>query len=373
MKHDKKLQWFDLFRGLAAMFVLIGHVRALTFLQYSESEPDALGKVFFFLTGFGHQAVVIFFVLSGYFIIRSIDESFENDRWDLREYIVNRITRLWVVLIPALIVSAVIDSAGIGLLSETAAYKGEIPFMKDVSPIGKIGIATFLGNVFFLQNIFVPTFGSNGALWSLMNEFWYYVLFPLLYFAIRDKYSLFTRLTLGLIAAGLMFLLGLHTALYFLVWLMGGLVYWLTKKAIPTSLPIIVILGSMALFAGVLFLIRVGISPFLFNDYSLGVVTAILLYSFMGKPMKNKVLEGLSHYLSNISYTIYATHLPLAVFISSWALEERLSWSLQSLGVFLTIFSLVFLYSNFMYLLFERNTATVKKLLKSFSRKLAKV
>lgn len=32
----------------------------------------------------------------------------------------------------------------------------------------------------FLQTRFTPVFGSNGPLWSLFNEFWYYVLFPAL-------------------------------------------------------------------------------------------------------------------------------------------------------------------------------------------------
>jgi hypothetical protein len=34
-------------------------------------------------------------------------------------------------------------------------------------------------NAFFLQTIAGPTFGSNGPLWSLAYEWWYYVLFPL--------------------------------------------------------------------------------------------------------------------------------------------------------------------------------------------------
>jgi len=38
-------------------------------------------------------------------------------------------------------------------------------------------------NVFFLQTITVPVYGSNSPLWSLANEFWYYLLFPLLLLA----------------------------------------------------------------------------------------------------------------------------------------------------------------------------------------------
>ena len=37
----------------------------------------------------------------------------------------------------------------------------------------------FLGSMAFLQTIYIPTFGSNGPMWSLSNEFWYYIVFPL--------------------------------------------------------------------------------------------------------------------------------------------------------------------------------------------------
>ena len=42
-------------------------------------------------------------------------------------------------------------------------------------------------NIFFLQGIYTPTFGTDGALWSLANEFWYYLLFPLGLIALRSR------------------------------------------------------------------------------------------------------------------------------------------------------------------------------------------
>ena len=49
--------------------------------------------------------------------------------------------------------------------------------------------ATFWGNLVFLQTILVPTYGTNALLWSLANEFWYYMLFPLLAVLIHGWYS----------------------------------------------------------------------------------------------------------------------------------------------------------------------------------------
>jgi len=69
MKHESNYYWFDFLRGTSAVVVLTGHVRALTFVIFSGATQavDIWGKAFYFLTGFSHQAVIIFFVLSGFY------------------------------------------------------------------------------------------------------------------------------------------------------------------------------------------------------------------------------------------------------------------------------------------------------------------
>lgn len=49
----------------------------------------------------GHEAVMVFFVLSGFFIGTSVLESFRERRWSWRAYLINRLTRLQLVLVPA--------------------------------------------------------------------------------------------------------------------------------------------------------------------------------------------------------------------------------------------------------------------------------
>src|SRR5262249_807489 len=59
----------DLIRGLAAIAVLVYHVRYGFFVDYGElSAPDHFSFLFYSLTAFGHDAVMVFFVLSGFFI-----------------------------------------------------------------------------------------------------------------------------------------------------------------------------------------------------------------------------------------------------------------------------------------------------------------
>src|SRR3979409_401158 len=94
----------DLIRGIAAIMVLTGHLRALIFADYSQQQAvPIIGKIFYFLTGFGHQAVVIFFVLSGFFITKSIYGSLQKNQWSVSIYAIHRLSRLWMVLITGLL------------------------------------------------------------------------------------------------------------------------------------------------------------------------------------------------------------------------------------------------------------------------------
>ena len=61
--------WLDLLRGLSALVVCLGHLRNAILVDGSDLiHPSITLKAFYFITGFGHQAVMVFFVLSGYFV-----------------------------------------------------------------------------------------------------------------------------------------------------------------------------------------------------------------------------------------------------------------------------------------------------------------
>lgn len=57
------LRWF------AAFLVVIGHLRSFMFIEYNQIiSPSIFDKIFYFITGLGHEAVIVFFVLSGYLV-----------------------------------------------------------------------------------------------------------------------------------------------------------------------------------------------------------------------------------------------------------------------------------------------------------------
>lgn len=79
MTQDQRLAWLDFVRGLSSIAVCAGHLRAALFVDFSQlSTPSLAQQVFYFATGLGHQAVMVFFVLSGFFVGGSILKSGAN-------------------------------------------------------------------------------------------------------------------------------------------------------------------------------------------------------------------------------------------------------------------------------------------------------
>lgn len=169
--------------------------------------------LFYLVSGFGHQSVIIFFVLSGYWITGSVVRRADQPRF-WTSYLIDRVARLGIVLVPVLLIGAVLDLVGIHAISAefyagaTGANSLPAGIRQSFTPL----IA--LGNLAFLQKLAVPVLGSNGPLWSLAYEFWYYIFFPALFLAARGRF------TFGLVA---LVVAVLHPALLwgFLCWLCG--------------------------------------------------------------------------------------------------------------------------------------------------------
>jgi peptidoglycan/LPS O-acetylase OafA/YrhL len=100
----------------AALLVFVGHWRNLFFQDFGQLDPPGVGlKLFYLFTGAGHEAVLIFFVLSGCVIAHVIHTMRQRGKWSWSGYLSARLTRLWVVLIPALLLTAVWDRIGSGM------------------------------------------------------------------------------------------------------------------------------------------------------------------------------------------------------------------------------------------------------------------
>lgn len=281
-------------------------------------------KVFYLLTGAGHQAVMLFFVLSGCVIAHVIYGLQERCKWSWPSYLSARLTRLWIVLIPALLLTAFWDRIGMWIAGgKQSIYEGTGFGNILNQPVAAVsGSEVFLGNVFFLQRILVPTFGSNGPVWSISYEFVYYLAYPLL---LGGLVLLRGRLLAGLVsvalAAGLLVFAGKSISAGFVVWLFGVAAYFAFKKVPwPARWAIPGFLGGTVLLLGCIVGSRMGIDLGPVDwEVLIGISCALAIYAGLSAEPTERLTRILRpfHGLSAVSYSVYLLHTPLLVFIAS--------------------------------------------------------
>ncbi|HKW89682.1 MAG TPA: acyltransferase [Candidatus Acidoferrales bacterium] len=309
----------DMIRGAAAMAVLVGHVRGLFFLTYHRlPRRNAALAAMYAVTGLGHQAVVVFFVLSGFFIVSSVLDSMAKAQWSWKTYLVNRIVRLSLVLAPALVITWIADRAGEAMAASAAFYQKPLTYFFSVSPASLDSLRNFFGNLFYLQGILVQPFGSNGPLWSLSYEFWYYLLFPLLLCAWIKRYRPATRgicLALALIAA---WFVGETIAMYFLLWLLGGAIACsFSRQKLPLRTSYAGLLAIIAFVAALALSVTRTVETLFFMDSIVALGFAVWMYVLVIREEKfvPRAYDKTARLFAGFSYTLYAVHFPLLILI----------------------------------------------------------
>ncbi|MCA9519238.1 MAG: acyltransferase [Myxococcales bacterium] len=309
----------DAVRALAAFVVLIGHARNLFVVDYPEllaagGRPSAPLYGFYFVTSLGHQAVLVFFVLSGFFIGQAVlSRHAPGSRWSWSHYLVDRVSRLYVVLLPALALTLLWDH--LGATAMPSLYDGSYPAnILNFAADTRHDAATFLANATFLQTITAPPLGTNGALWSLANELWYYLLFPLALRVAVTRNQRERYLCLALFA-GAATLVGSEILLYFPVWLLGVALNLLPiPRLAPRTRAVLPWAGGLAVL-GALLLTR--LRPGLLADYVLAVAVFGWMYGAVAAPRADAVASSrgarLAVSAAAFSYTLYAVHVPFIV------------------------------------------------------------
>ena len=180
--------YLDLVRALASFTVVVDHAAEVFDL------PNA--------PRWGHQAVMVFFVLSGY-VICTVADTRETSA---RRFVVARLARLWSVLLPAVALTIACDLVGriYGHHSETYAQAPiNLPFVR----VGAVLI--------FLSDSWVSVQPlSNSVVWSLCAEFWYYMLFAAWTFVPRGRARAAMLVVLAVLA-------GDKALLMLPIWLLG--------------------------------------------------------------------------------------------------------------------------------------------------------
>lgn len=368
--HDRAgaYQWMDASRAVAASVVVLGHLRDLLLQNYEQSGPEGLGEggtdqplitALYALSGFGHAAVITFFVLSGFWITRSVvRRAAAPDFWTV--YLIDRLTRLWVVLVPVLVIGALLDLFGFHVLEAPVLWGATGSTAVPPTALSSLGVWPFFANLFFLQALASPVFGTNSPLWSVAFEFWYYVWFPALWLAVRYR-----RWSLALLSLPLG-LLNPEMYLGFVSWLVGSLLYLLVEHVDwhrwdRRARLVLTLSGALACGATLMIArTRVGLwfDPILAIGFGWLLLGLCLL-----DPAPSRLLAPIARYGASTSFSLYALHFPIAVMAAALlAPSERWAPTLGGFGFVVAIFIELLGISWLFSLATERQTPLIRQL-----------
>lgn len=299
--------YLDLVRFVAACLVYMYHSNQR--LLISDVLPAS---------NYGHSAVTVFFVLSG-FVIAFITDTKER-KWTT--YAASRLSRVYSVALPAVLLTILLDAIGRHFYPELYAYPFDNFFIRTVSSL------LLLNEVWFVS---ITSF-SNVPYWSIGYEMWYYVAFGCAMFLPRRQGAL--------LIAGLALLLGPKVVLLAPIWLLGVLLYrWESLRYLSRFKSwLLVVVSTVGIvvfhqaeiaeqltrhfmgFIGESWHAQLTFSKFFISDYLLGT---LVFLNFAGM---RRVSDDLSpfflhferpiRFLAGYTLSLYLLHQPLFLF---WA------------------------------------------------------
>ena len=284
----------DVARLAAAAVVLVFHADGLWITAHPALHA-ALGKA-------SHAAVVVFFVISGYVIAYSAGARNRG----ARHYAVARLSRLYSVLAPALLLTALVEA--------------------EVRATDPAVAARYVHAPSWVRYLLSAVFGSesgwwsaappiNSPLWSLSYEFWYYVLFGL-WLSRRTVRRWRWWLALAALVAGPEILLLLP------VWLLGVAARNLSRPALGHGLGGLLAGGLLALaglaVAGLpAWPGAVGDRPLVMagqflTEWVVGLLFAAAIWLLpAGRSVPASAGPGYLRRAADLSFPLYVLHFPL--------------------------------------------------------------
>lgn len=301
--------YLDAARSVLAATVVFAHAWHLVIADYAGHAP-LWARIGYFVAGFSHAAVILFFVLSGYWIARSVEQRLAKG-WSWTGYLSGRLSRIWIVLIPALLIGGGLDILGTFWLHTPTHLGLTHTYVLRTDVAANLAWPVWIGNLFFLQDTLVHPLGSNGPLWSLAWEWWFYLWYPALILLWRTG-----RPAPVLLAAAIFFwypamLLG------FLCWLLGALVRVIERREIAQALlrrPATLVVTGVASLA---VLVWARAAPVPGWEFPVAATFAAFLAALLAvRPGFPRFLEGLAHFGRRASFSLYVTHFPILAMIA---------------------------------------------------------
>ena len=353
----------SLLRGLCAIQVAAAHLRAEFFPGLrSIADPSLAYQGLAFFTGFAHQAVVLFFLISGWLVGGSLMAKMGRPQ-ALQAYAIDRLSRLWTVLIPTFVLMLLFGVLAGQLLPNTIDY----------SRANSYSLLSFGGNLVGLQTVTMDAFGGNYPLWSLANETWYYLMFPLLLVLIAGSTAVRRTLAmLSLVAIALA--LPYDMTLYFLVWLLGAVC---SRVRVECSHAVRWLMLAVFCALAVYFRLTGSNDDLTAASFAQDIVYSIAFLLFLcsmhvtADPASHALarLRSGAAFFAEFSFTLYVFHIPLIRLMQYVGLKVWGGFRLSpdnwiDYGIYFSLLGVILVLSYGSYLLFESHTPKVRRWLK---------
>lgn len=369
MRERLRLDYLDGLRAAASVYVVVFHAA----LGFSEAKPAALPFLAQNLArafSFGHDAVAVFIVLSGYCLMLPVARAEGRMERGVASYFARRAWRIlppyFFTLLGCLILLALVPALG----TQTKTI------WDDTSPAFELGAV--VSHLLLVHNWF-PTWAHriDGPLWSVATEWQIYFFFPFLMLPIWRRWGA---------AATLLAAFGLGGALLWVApaagrtacsWYLGLFALGMCaagvsfvsrpfertlRERFPWGLATLVSL--LAVGVGVTVLIKHWFRVMPWSDSLVGLATACALVYLTRhalrpatekRPLVLRLLESTPlSVLGRFSYSLYLTHLPV-VAVCYFALRRMdLAAGTEMLALVSLGLPASLLFSYAFYWLFER-------------------
>jgi len=312
-------QFIEASRWIGALLVLSVHTTNLFInlgdIMTAPHAPQVYAWWFFAAFELGHQAVLGFFVMSGYLVGGAVLAHIRKQQDFLRDYLIHRFARIYLVIVPAVIFTLVIDQLGMRLFADSGVY--DWPLFK-----GHFSATLFFASFVNLQSIAFDYFGTNGPLWSLACEFWYYITFPLLLLPFARNYHPTLRFGGFMLGAALFVALSIPPSFFqfgYILWAMGAFATLLPRPVIRSRWL------ALSVYAAVVILIRFLVRgpnlqahPWLMetSDFFASALFILVVLAFRFGPHEGfDLLRPKFHKtLADFSFSLYSIHMPILIF-----------------------------------------------------------
>ncbi|OOZ88316.1 acyltransferase family protein [Bacillus cereus] len=340
----------DSIRGISSLVVMIGHHLMIFSVFQNYSYEDNKPFVMYLLKetparlifSSGNESVIIFFVLSGFVLYRSIQNNYDS----YVSFLLKRICRIYIPYIVAILIAILCQTAmseyGISYLSEWFNRSWTIEsslslIVQHILLVGKYNTDVY-----------------NGVIWSLVHEMRISIIFPLVLMVCLRKTLRDSLLTLfSFSICSVVILLLFHSSLtltsyaltlhYTVLFLLGALVakyknnliVFYSNRTKNEKIAWFLFAVLLYMYEGLVGEINL-LNNFIFRDYVVAISACLfvilsLSVSTLSSLLRNKYLL----YLGKISYSLYLYHI-ISLFSLIYMLHEILPLPI------ILIFSLVF-------------------------------